>query len=335
MPATDDPLSPRYAEPAQAPDRSSQRALARAVSSPPRLSARRPASRSSRRPGCAGSTSSARGRPTRPGWRSASTSTRSTTRTSSRATSARRSTSTTTTCSSCCTSRATTRRSARLNAAELDIFVGPDYLITLPERAAAAVSLPVRALPGERGAAREPVLQGRRLPALQDRRRRASTPRSRCCARWATSSSASSRTSSRASGRGRARHLQRQAGDHQLPQDRPPAARRLPRPRAHQGALHPRRPRHLLRRHQRRVRAHLGHARELQGGRRGARGDQRVGDLAPLQRDLPGPHRVQRDPPAADADRVDLGHERPRPRRGRHDGLLRRARLHGRHPRRR
>ena len=34
-------------------------------------------------------------------------------------------------------------------------------------------------------------------------------------------------------------------------------------------ALHPRGPRHLLRRHQRRVRAHLGHARELQGGRRG------------------------------------------------------------------
>ena len=42
----------------------------------------------------------------------------------------------------------------------------------------------------------------------------------------------------------------------------------LQRPRAHE-ALHPRGPRDLLRRHQRRVRAHLGHARELQGGRRG------------------------------------------------------------------
>jgi hypothetical protein len=31
MPATDDPLSPRYAEPPQAEDRSSQRALARAI----------------------------------------------------------------------------------------------------------------------------------------------------------------------------------------------------------------------------------------------------------------------------------------------------------------
>ncbi len=37
------------------------------------------------------------------------------------------------------------------------------------------------------------------------------------------------------------------------------------------------RPGDLLRRHRRRPRAHLGHARELQGGRRGARGDQRVG----------------------------------------------------------
>ena len=86
----------------------------------------------------------------------------------------------------------------RLNAAELDLFVGPGLPDHAPERAAAAGRVPVRALPHQRGAARVALLQGPRLPALQDRRRPASTPRSRCCARSATSSSASRRRSSRA-----------------------------------------------------------------------------------------------------------------------------------------
>src|SRR5215208_4234537 len=60
----------------------------------------------------------------------------------------------------------------------------------------------------------------------------------------------------------------------------------------------------------------------------------RSSELAPLQRDLPDPDRVLGDVPAADADRVDLGHERPCPGRAGHDGLLRRARLHGHRPRR-
>ena len=42
----------------------------------------------------------------------------------------------------------------------------------------------------------------------------------------------------------------------------------------------------LLRRHRRRGRAHLGLARQLQGGRRGARGHERVRDLAPPERVL-------------------------------------------------
>src|SRR6185436_9345841 len=46
-------------------------------------------------------------------------------------------------------------------------------------------------------------------------------------------------------------------------------------------ALRQRGARDLLRRHRRRVRAHLGHARERQGGRRGARGHQRVRAIAP------------------------------------------------------
>ena len=128
----------------------------------------------------------------------------------------------------------------RLNAAELDVFVGPDYVITLPNEPLAAARVPVRALPHARRPARAAVLEGPRLPALQDRRRLRRRLASRCCARWATSSSASRTTSSRAAPRrDRARHLQRQAGDHQLPQDRAPAARCAAGPRAHQAATSP------------------------------------------------------------------------------------------------
>ena len=100
----------------------------------------------------------------------------------------------------------------------------PDHA---PERAAAAARVPVRALPHQRGAARVALLQGPGLPALQDRRR---------LRRRLVPDAAQDRQQARAHrggdlrgqqlGRGRARHLQRQAGDHQLPQDRPPAARR-------------------------------------------------------------------------------------------------------------
>ena len=90
-------------------------------------------------------------------------------RTSRRATSAPSSTRTTTTCSSSSTSRSSTRRPSRLLTAELDLFVGPDFLITLPNEPAAA-GRHVRALPRARGAPRERLLEGHRLPALQDRR---------------------------------------------------------------------------------------------------------------------------------------------------------------------
>ena len=112
----------------------------------------------------------------------------------------------------------------RLNAGELDIFIGPDYLITLPNTAAPAGRVPVRALPGVRGGARRAALQGPRLPALQDRRR---------LLRLLLPDAAEDGQQARPDrGRdlrgplrgGRARHLQRQAGDHQLPQDHPPAA---------------------------------------------------------------------------------------------------------------
>ena len=148
------------------------------------------------------------------------------------------------------------------------------------QRADPAARVPVRALPLARG--RRATSSSARAPATCSTRSSttASTRRSRCCARWATSSSASRRTSSRAAPREIVRDISnvKQEIINFRKIVRPQRAA-LQRPRAHQ-ALHPRGPRHLLRRHQRRVRAHLGHARELQGGRRGARVDERVGPLA-------------------------------------------------------
>ena len=89
----------------------------------------------------------------------------------------------------------------RLNAAELDVFVGPDYVITLPNERARAARVPVRALPHARGAARAALLQGRRLPALQDRRRLRRRVVPDAAQDRATSSSASRTTSSRAAPR--------------------------------------------------------------------------------------------------------------------------------------
>ena len=60
---------------------------------------------------------------------------------------------------------------------------------------------------------------------------------------------------------------------------------------------------HLLRRHRRRGRADLGSPRQLQGGHRGARVDERVGDLAPPERRSARADDLQRDDAAAVGDR--------------------------------
>ena len=62
------------------------------------------------------------------------------------------------------------KKVSRLNAAEVDFFVGPDFLITLPNEPLERDRVPVRALPHQRGVPRPAVLQGLGLPALQDRR---------------------------------------------------------------------------------------------------------------------------------------------------------------------
>ena len=59
---------------------------------------------------------------------------------------------------------------SRLNAAEVDMFVGPDYLITLPNEPLQTIDYLFERCRRERGAARVAVLQGPGLPALQDRR---------------------------------------------------------------------------------------------------------------------------------------------------------------------
>ena len=107
-----------------------------------------------------------------------------------------------------------------------------------PEPAAEAGRVPVRALPHERGDRASST--SRRAPGyllyqIVDQSLRLLLP-----------DAAQDREQARAARGGdlqrprrgdRARHLQRQAGDHQLPQDHPPAADGAARPRAHQAAL--------------------------------------------------------------------------------------------------
>ena len=169
----------------------------------------------------------------------------------------------------------------RLNAAELDIFIGPNFQsrcrtprcrrwstsssAAAPRRRCARACSPRAAATSSTGSSTTPSTTA--SDAAQDRQQ----------AR--TARGGHLRGPLRG---GRARHLQLEAGDHQLPQDHPAPARGA-RPRAHQGPLPGRGPRDLLRRHRRRLGADLGHARELQSDR-GARGHQRVGALPSRER---------------------------------------------------
>ena len=126
--------------------------------------------------GSPGSTS--RRRPTRRRSCSprASAGTRSTSRTCSRAASGRRSTSTprtrpAATSSPSSTSPSTTPSVGRLNAGELDVFVGPDYLVTLPTVELRPVSRLFQRCTRQRGAAAQPLLARLGPPALRDARR--------------------------------------------------------------------------------------------------------------------------------------------------------------------
>ena len=141
------------------------------------------------------------------------------------------------------------KETGRILTAELDLFMGPDYLITLPNIPLPPLTAMFERYREKRGPARGDLLEGHRLPALQDRRhlRRRVVPD-------APQDGGQARPHRGRHLRGslvgdRPRHLRGEAGDHQLPADRPAAARRPARPRADQAALPPGRARDLLRRH--------------------------------------------------------------------------------------
>ena len=152
---------------------------------------------------------------------SASAGIRSTSRTCCPSASGRRSTTTPTraTSSASSTSRSTTASIQRLNAAELDFFVGPDYLVTLPTVELLPGDAPLPPLRGGRGVPRAALLEGLGPAALRGARRpvRLLLPdprQDRAQARLARG-----RRVRGPLGGGRPRHLERQAGDHQLPED--------------------------------------------------------------------------------------------------------------------
>ena len=182
----------------------------------------------------------------------------------------------------------------RLNAAELDVFLGPDYLVTLPNVELLPVSRLFARCEDDEACATSlfakgsgyllyhvlddlfdycfPILDkiGHKLDPIEDdmfERRAEEVVRDISNVKQEIIS---------------------------LPQDHQARALDPAPARAPRRALPARGARALLRRHRRRGRADLGPARQLQGGRRGARVDERVGDLAPPERRPAGPDRLQR-----------------------------------------
>ena len=271
--------------------------------------------------GSPGSTSTSRGR-SRPRFSpTASAFTSSTSRTSSRSGSGRRSTSTRSYLFIVLHFPIYDKTVQRLNAAELDVFLGPGLPHHARKRRASARHLPLPPLRGGRrsfatSSSRRrsgyllyhvlddlfdycfPILDkiGHKLDAIEDEleeRRSEEIVRDISDAKQEIIAYRKIIKPERATLRLLERHTQR---------------------------FLPAGPRALLRRHRRRGRAHLGPPRQLQGGRRGARGHERVDHLAPPAVPAPASHRRQRDPAAAHADREHLRDEHACPRRGRRRG---------------
>ena len=190
----------------------------------------------------------------------------------------------------------------RLDAGELDVFLGPDYLVTLPNVELKPVTRLFERCYDERGVPAQP-LQARLGPAaLRAARRplRLLLPDPRQDRPEAAADRRGDRRDHAAREGARARHPQGEAGDHLVPQDRAAAASDAAPARAADRALPARGARALLRRHRRRERAHLGQPRQLQGSRRGARGHERVAHLTPAERHPVRAHDLQRRDAAAD-----------------------------------
>ena len=129
------------------------------------------------------------------------------------------------------------RNVGRLNAGELDIFVGRDFLVTIPNTPLQPVEYLFERCRQKEELREQLFSKGSGLPAVPDHRRRL---------RLLLPDAAQDRQQARrARGRDlrgplrghRPRHLERQAGDHQLPQGDPPAADGAARPREAQAAL--------------------------------------------------------------------------------------------------
>ena len=222
--------------------------------------------------------------------------------------------------------RSTDKSVQRLNAGELDAFLGPDYLVTLPKVGLLPVTRLFR-LRRRRGVARQPLRQGsgcllyhvlddlfdycfpildkigHKLDRIEDD---IGEDKFEDIVRDISKTAESSRTA-----------------DHQAAAPDPAAARASRRAVPARGA------RALLRRPRGRLGADLGPARQLQGGRGGAGGDERGRDRTSLERRPARAHRHHRLLPLTlIAKRVRDERRVPRARDG--DRVLGDRRQHGR-----
>ncbi len=162
----------------------------------------------------------------------------------------------------------------RLDAAELNVFVGNGFLVTLPNVRLKPIGAAVHRSSRTPGAARALLLERVRATCSTRSCPSSSTTASRSSTRSGSSSTGSTEAifDRAAVGGRRPRHLGCEAGDRRATarsSSRSASTLRLLERVAH--ALPARGPRGLLRRRRRQGRADLGPARQLQGGRRGAR----------------------------------------------------------------
>ena len=230
------------------------------------------------------------------------------------------------------TSPSTTPPSGGSTPGELDVFVGPDYLVTLPNVELEPVTRLFERCYDKRGVPAQPLLARLGPAAVRAARRplRLLLPDPRQDRPEAPADRRGDRRDHAAREGARARHPQGEAGDHLVPQDRAAAAPDAAPARARRRALPARGARALLRRHRRRERAHLGQPRQLQGSRRSARGHERVAHLTPAERHPLRADDLQRRDAAADVHHRLLRDERALPGLQQLARILRDGRADGR-----
>ena len=221
----------------------------------------------------------------------------------------------------------------RLDAGELDVFVGPDYLVTLPTVELRPVTRLFERCYTNEELRQQPLLARLGPAALRAARRplRLLLPDPRQDRAEAAADRRGDRRDHAAREGARARHPQGEAGDHLVPQDRAPAASDAAAARARRRALPAAGPRALLRRHRRRERAHLGQ-RSTTTRKSSRRSRTRTSrSISHQQNDiLLRAHDLQRRDAAADVHHRLLRDERPLPGLRQPERLLRDDRADGR-----